>query len=203
MSSTGARWLKLLAGLALTIGFAWLFVRGLEPAVLGRAFARLSVSAVSLALVFLAVGWAMRIAHWWYMLRTLESGLPFAACIQPFFAGMALNNLLPLRAGDAFRIIGFRRQLRSPALRVAGTVVIEHILNMAVLLAIFFLCLVGLPVGTFPQGFILAATWGAGVLLVAVLCFLLLAPRFQRLAMRFGQTPMVERSIDAACRQPG
>ena len=69
---------------------------------------------------------------------------------------------------------------------------------MAVLLAIFFLCLVGLPVGTFPQGFILAATWGAGVLLVAVLCFLLLAPRFQRLAMRLGR----HRWLNAALMQP-
>ena len=168
----------------MTAGFLWLFSRGLEPADLGRVFARLSVPAVAVALVFLVAGWGVRILRWWHMLRVLDPGLPFVACVRPFLAGMALNNLLPLRAGDAFRVVGCRRWLQAPAARVAGTVVIERILDVVALLAIFFFCLAGLPAGVFPRGFVQAAIWGAGGVLVAMLCLLLLASWLQRSAAR-------------------
>ena len=111
---------------------------------------------------------------------------------------------LPLRAGDTFRVVGFRRQLQSPAVRVAGTVVIERILDVAVLLAIFFSCLVGLPADIFPQGFILAAIWGADGVFCGRGALSSVAgaptPTFSGMLSR---TPAVERGIDGAHRPFG
>ena len=85
-------------------GFAWLPTRGLDPEALARAFSGLSVRAVLFALALMGAAHAVRIVRWWWMLRALEPDLPVAACISPFLASMALNNLLPLRAGDALRV---------------------------------------------------------------------------------------------------
>ena len=101
MSSGTVRWLKLSIGLATTAGFVWLLAREVDLDALGRAFTGLSVSAVLLALAFLAAGWATRIVRWWWMLRALEPTLPLGACAGPFLAGMAVNNVAP--SGPATR----------------------------------------------------------------------------------------------------
>ena len=172
MRGAASRWLKLSLGFAVTAGFAWLLARELDLGALGRAFSGLSLSVVPIALVFLAAGYTVRIARWWCMLRALEPGLPLAACAGPFLASIAVNNVLPFRAGDAYRVLGFRQQLRSPAMRVAGTLVVERTLDLVVLCAIFFLGLLGLPDGAFPRGFVVAAAWLAGMGMAALLALL-------------------------------
>ena len=50
-----------------------------------------------------------------------------------------LLNRLTDPGGEVLRVVGFRRPLRAPALRVAGTLVIERVLDVAVLVGVFFL----------------------------------------------------------------
>ena len=178
------RWLKLSIGLATTAGFVWLLAREVDLDALGRAFAGLSVSTVLLALAFLAAGWAVRIVRWWWMLRALEPTLPLGACAGPFLAGMAVNNVAPLRAGDALRVLGFRRQLRAPAMAVAGTLVVERVLDVAVLTGVLLVGLLGLPDGAFPRGFVVAAASLAGASAAALLVLPLLAPVLGRFRER-------------------
>ena len=178
------RWLKLSIGFATTAGFVWLLAHEVDLDALGRALAGLSVSTALLALAFLAAGYAARIVRWWWMLRALEPTLPLGACAGPFLAGVAVNNVAPFRAGDALRVLGFRRQLRAPAMAVAGTLVVERVLDVAVLTWILFLGLLGLPDGTFPRGFVVAVTWLAGCGAAAVLVLPLFMPWLGRVRER-------------------
>ena len=170
------RWLKLSIGFAVTAGFVWLLAREVDLDALRQAFAGLSVSTVLFALAFLAAGWALRIVRWWWMLRTLAPSLPLRVCAGPFLAGMAVNNVAPLRAGDAVRVLGFRRQLRAPTMAVAGTLVVERILDVAVLTALLFLGLLGLSAGAFPPGFVVVAASLAGGGIAMLVVLPLLAP---------------------------
>ncbi len=174
------RWLKLAVGCAATTGFAWLFAIELDVDSLGRAFAGLSALAIVLALACIAIGVAVRLVRWWWMLRALEPGLPVGACIRPFLASMAVNNVLPFRAGDMLRVVGFRRQLRSPATRTLGTLVIERALDVVVLSGFFFVCLLGLPNDALPRGIVVAAIWLASAGAAAILASMLLLPLFER-----------------------
>ena len=177
------RWLKLSIGFAATAGFVWLLAREVDLDVLGRAFVGLSVSTVLLALAFLAVGYVARIVRWWWMLRALQPTLSLGACAAPLLAGMAVNNVLPLRAGDALRVVGFRRQLGLAPMAVAGTLVVERTLDVTVLVGILFLGLLGLPDGAFPGGFVVVAAWLAGAGIAVIFVLPLLVPvlgRFQR-----------------------
>jgi glycosyltransferase 2 family protein len=184
MRGAVTRWLKPLIGLALTAAFLWLLAGGLDIEALGRALAELSIPFLALALTFLAVGYVVRIVRWWWMLRTLEPSLPFRACVWPFLTSIAVNNLMPFRAGDALRLLGFRQQLRSPVVRVLGTLVIERVLDLVVLLGFFFLGLFGLPSGAFPERVVVAATWLAGLSIAAVLALILLTPWLGRIIHR-------------------
>lgn len=184
MSSTGAKWLKMSLGFAVAGGFVWLLARGLDVGELGRVFVGSSIPMLLFALVFLVTGWAIRIVRWWWMLRVLEPNLSPRACVWPFLMGMAVNNVLPFRAGDVLRAVGFRRQLRSPVMQVVGTLVIERILDLFVLLGIFFLGLFGLPDGVFPQDFVVALTWLAGLSIAAMLALVLFLPLLDRFLNR-------------------
>ncbi len=184
MTGVGVRRLRLVFGLAVAVGFVWLLAHELEGDALERAFAGLSVASVLLALAFIAAAHGLRILRWWWMLRALEPGLPLVACARPFLASMAVNNVLPLRAGDALRVVGFRRQLRSPAMRVLGTLAIERALDVVFLAAIFFACLLALPQGALPQGFVVAAAWLAALAVAALLAAMLFPPLARRLFQR-------------------
>jgi hypothetical protein len=170
------RWARPAIGLLVTATFVGLLLRNVDLRGLATAFANLSARYLLLAVAFLAAGYAVRILRWWLMLRALERGLPLSACVWPFLTSVAVNNTLPFRAGDALRVFGFRRQLRSPPLRVLGTLVVERLLDLLVLLAFFFLGLLGLPPGAFPDTLIMVCAWLAGGSLCAVLTLILAGP---------------------------
>ena len=125
MSSEKVRWLNLSICLASTAGFVWLLAHAVDLDALDRAFAGLSVSTVLLALAFLAAGYAARIVRRWWMLRALEPTLPLGACAEPFLAGMAVNNMVPLRAGgktevevNQLRMLGHHPVIRLARVKV-------------------------------------------------------------------------------------
>lgn len=179
-----SRW-RLLPGLAATGVFAWLFARGLEWDQVLREMAGLSVPVVLLAVGFQVLGWLLRILRWWMLLRPGAPGLSFGACAGPFLAGMAVNNVLPLRAGDALRLAGFVRQLQSPVLRVAGTLVVERVLDVAVLAGVFFVCLLVAPAAALPPEVVVGLAWLVGAAALGTLSILLFPSLLARLSARF------------------
>lgn len=178
-----SRW-QLALGLVATGVFAWLFARGLEWEEVRREMSGLSVPVLLLAVGFQVLSWLLRIARWWLLLRPGAPGLSFRACAGPFLAGMAVNNVLPLRAGDALRLAGFVRQLQSPALRVAGTLVIERVLDVAVLAGVFFVCLLVAPAAALPPGVVEGLAWLVGAAAAATLAILLFPSLLARLSAR-------------------
>jgi uncharacterized protein (TIRG00374 family) len=176
------RWLKPVIGLAVTAAFLWLLVQGLDIEAIRYIFSDISFPFLALALIFLASGYTVRIVRWWLMLRAFEPDLSFRSCVWPFLTSIAVNNVLPFRAGDALRVLGFRQQLRSPVVRVLGTLVIERVLDLVTLLFFFFLGLLALPSGVFPERFVFGAIWLAGLSIGAVL--ILLTPWLGRIIDR-------------------
>jgi uncharacterized protein (TIRG00374 family) len=165
----------------ITAAFLWFLIHGIDFDALSHTFAKLSITLLALALACLIAGYTVRIIRWWWMLRALEPSLPIKACVWPFLTSIAVNNVMPFRAGDALRVFGFRLQLCSPAVRILGTLVIERILDLVTLLGFFFLGLIGLPSGAFPARFVIGATWLAGFSIAAVLLLILLAPWLGRM----------------------
>ena len=169
-----SRWLRMCIGLAFTAGFVVLFLRQVAPRDIAAALAQVSVAYLLAALALLGLDYALRILRWWWMLRACGVSLPRRACVRPFLVAAAVNNLLPLRAGDALRVVGFRTALRAPAMVVLGTVAIERLMDLVALLVVFFLGSLSVRAGVLPATLVTAAGWIAGVAAAAVLvvvCF--------------------------------
>jgi uncharacterized protein (TIRG00374 family) len=176
------KWVRPIVGFAVTALFVWLLTLQVDARLLRVAFARLSPAYALLGVTFLAAGYFLRIVRWWRLLRVLDSEVRVSACVWPFLVSVAANNLLPFRAGDALRVVGFRRELRAPAMRVLGTLVIERLLDLTMLLAIFFTALLGVPAGVVPEAFVRVAALLAGVTAAALIGLVLFAGHARQLA---------------------
>jgi uncharacterized protein (TIRG00374 family) len=156
-----------LFGLTVAAAFVWMLARGVDWLEVERVLSGADWRLLVLGLLALSADMAVRITRWWVMLRTLDPVLPLSACIRPFLASLALNNTVPLRAGDVVRVFGFRRTLKAPTAHVLGTLVLERLLDLLVLLAILFVCLLG-TAGVFPRPFLVGAAVAGGAALVAL-----------------------------------
>jgi uncharacterized protein (TIRG00374 family) len=168
------RWGKAAAGLAVAALFVFLLARRVDWHEVRRLLAGAAWVPLGIAVGALALDMSARIVRWWWMLRAAEPGISLASCVRPFLGSLALNNTVPLRAGDVVRIFGFRTALRVPVAHVAGTLVLERMLDLLVLLAILFAGVLG-TVGVFPRGFMSVAA-AAGLATLAVLVILTLWP---------------------------
>lgn len=161
---TGRIWRPLL-GLAFAAAFGWLLARGVDWRAVRAALAGALAAPLLAGLLLLGLGFTVRIARWWWMLRPLAPTLPFARCVRPFLASLALNNTLPFRAGDVARTVAFRDELGVPAGQVLGTLVIERVLDLVALLVLLGLGLGVMATGELPRALVAGAS-GAGVVAV-------------------------------------
>jgi uncharacterized protein (TIRG00374 family) len=172
---TGA-WVRGLLGAVTAGAFLYLTLRHTEWAAIRGAWSTVAPGAIALGVVSLVAGWTVRVVRWWWMLRVLEPKLPLANCARPFLASFAVNNTVPLRAGDFVRAFGYRDALGVGPAQVLGTLVVERVLDVLMLLSIFFFCLVGVARGAVPPSFVTAGTVLFALSLGAILA-LVLAPR--------------------------
>lgn len=172
-------------GLALTLGFGWLAIRDLDRSALVAAVAEVRVSWLPLAVLAVLAGYLCRVVRWRVMLRAsgLKVGLGRAAV--PLLASIALNNLLPLRAGDVVRCTGFTRWLGADAGTITATVLVERLLDLlAVVIALGLALALLAPAGA-RHGLLGAS--GGGVTVIALggaALVLLLVPALLRVPLR-------------------
>ena len=169
------RWVRPLVGGLVAVAFVLLLARRVDWRAATDLIVRASPAALAAGLALLALGYSARIVRWWTMLRAFEPRLPVGACARPFLASLAVNNTVPFRAGDIVRAFGFQRDLGIAPARVVGTLVLERVLDLLVLLLLFFPGLIGVARGAVPPSLVVAGA-GIGTVAVVLLLLLVLAP---------------------------
>lgn len=165
--------LRFAAGLVLALIFAWLTLRGVPMEDLRAAFAEIAPWQLALGCACLAAGYAVRIRRWQVMLRCFAPRVGYAACSGPFVASFAINNLVPLRAGDIMRTFAFEGQIGVAPSRVAATLIMERLLDLLTLL-VFLAVALALLGGVDPR--LRDVAVGALGLGIVALGLVLLAP---------------------------
>lgn len=204
MRGSLARWGRPVLGVAVTVVFVWLLSRQVDSAQIGHSLATVSAGSLALAVLWLAAGYTLRIIRWWRMLRALDPSVRLGACVWPFLVSIAVNNLVPFRAGDAVRIVGFRKELNAPGMRLLGTMLIERLLDLMTLLGFFFLGLSGVRNSVIPDAFVRVVTWAAAAGALTVFLVLISASRLSRLLEWLCAHPaLASRSFTPALRTHG
>jgi glycosyltransferase 2 family protein len=194
--------LRTVVGLCIAAAFLWLAFGRVDWSSIATVLNEATPGPLVLGLLALAAGFFVRIVRWWTMLRALEPAVPLGSCARPFLLSLALNNTMPLRAGDVVRAVGFREALRSPAMRVVGTLLIERVLDLFVLVVLFFTGLLAVPRGVIPQPFVTAAALLGGVALIALLVLVFSPNVLRALADRVASSRLLrERSATPKLRE--
>lgn len=171
------RWTRHLIGLAITALCLVVFLRQVDLPQVLHAMANFHWSYLVPGVMCLAAGFGIRIWRWSFLLRAAGSRSTPAQCIAPFMGSIALNNVLPLRLGDVVRAFVFPRAMGVPSSVAAGSLLLERLIDMVMVIALFAVGLLALQSATVPvQMKALAASFGIAAVTAMVLSIAFGAP---------------------------
>ena len=185
-------------GLSLAALLMVLLVRNvdLHEAARTATLVPLQILAASVALVL--AGYSLRAWRWQLMLEGTGVEVTYGTAASIFFAAFALNNVLPLRAGDVYRCVAASRFQHGTIAKSLATLLAERLLDLAaltVVLSILLLCFRGtnLELVSLPVAVILAL----GVFVLGLLIAFPTAARrsVNLVAGRFEDFPIILKAV--------
>ena len=139
-----ARTALIAGGVAIGALFAYLAVRDSHPDDVWTALSETRYAWVVPTLVLLACWFALRVARW-RCLFVPDRRPGYRAVGDALAVGYLFNNLLPLRAGEAARVVSLARWSGASAAEASATVIVERAFDVVSLLLLLFVALPWLP----------------------------------------------------------
>jgi uncharacterized membrane protein YbhN (UPF0104 family) len=174
---TASRAGLLLLGTAVSALFLWLSVRNVQVDLFWDALRACYYLWLIPALGGIAV--AVVIRSWrWQLLFSPETRPPLGAVTRALLVGQLFNVILPLRAGEAARIVVLHQETRTSRAEAIGTAVVERLYDVLALLLLVIAASPFLPEVTWLDR---AAALSGGLLVLVVIGALVIA--------RFGARP--------------
>ena len=175
--------------LASTLGFGYLAIRDAHPDEVWDALQRANIWWVAPSFAVLAVAVAVRVLRW-QLLFHRERRPSYGATAAAALVGLAVNSLVPLRAGEAARVIALNRRARTSPVESAATVALERILDVLCLLLLLLAALPWLPDVDWVGAAAAVAAALAAVLVGAAVAFAVYGERpFHALDRRLSRLP--------------
>ena len=139
------RFVRIGGGLALAILFAALLVRNVDLGQVVLAASRISIYVLAASAALVIAGYAVRARRWQLMLRGAGVNATYRQAAPIFFASFALNNVVPLRAGDLYRCVSTLQLPAGTMAKSLGTLVTERLLDLGALIMLLSALLLFLP----------------------------------------------------------
>lgn len=192
-----SRRLKFAIGIAISLAAVWLAMKDVRPVEVWHALQQAHWTGFVLVMVLTIFGFWLRAFRWRWLLRGGER-IGLDSLFSATMIGFMANNLLPLRLGEFVRAWALGRRERMSKTTVFATVVVERVVDMLTLLAIFGISLWIHPIAESTEAGRLTRA-GAGVLEVSCLGLTLFvvaverSPRLTGRVVRFVSRVLPER----------
>lgn len=128
-------WIKTGIGVAISIACLIFIFSKIDTRALLQALEKFRWPLLGVGIVALGFDYTVRIVRWRIMLQAAGANVSFSRCAPAFLGSMALNNLLPLRAGDIVRAMVFPASLGIPRATATASLVLERLVDLLTLLA--------------------------------------------------------------------
>lgn len=126
--------IRLFVSLSIACGFLFLIQRQVVVDEFKLAILHANWLSYFVAMGLFFCGYACRIVRWKLMLSRENASLGWRDCAGPFFSSIAVNNVLPFRAGDLLRSFAFNRRLGITPGTAVSTIFAERLLDLFALL---------------------------------------------------------------------
>jgi uncharacterized protein (TIRG00374 family) len=187
-------------GIVVSLFFGYLAVRDVRPRDTWRAFETTDYAWLVPGLALFVLAFLIRAVRWQSLFAPARRPA-LGPVVQALFVGYLANNLLPVRAGEAARVVALNKLSRTSVAETTATVLIERAYDVLSLLLLLFVMLPWLPHITWLQT---AAALAALLLLglaVLALVFIVWGDRPLHFLVRpLARFPFIPR--DALTRAP-
>ncbi|HCC47984.1 MAG TPA: hypothetical protein DEQ38_07720 [Elusimicrobia bacterium] len=129
--------LSIAAGFAVSGLLLWLALRNVPLENLAGAYARVNAWYLLPVALVTVVELFLRGAKWRLLLLPANPGVRVFDAFRLQAAGLALNNVLPLRLGELARASFAASEFKVPLLTVLATILVERLLDVVVLVIMF------------------------------------------------------------------
>jgi glycosyltransferase 2 family protein len=160
-----------IAGIAISVLFGWLAIRGLNFHEVRTAIADASPAWILASVIVSVAGVTMR-AERWRALFPRDSRPRFAPTFWASQVGLLANNVLPGRAGELVRVLALARESGLRRTAVLATVVVERVFDLGVIAVLELAVASRLPDADVAHRFTLLA---AGILAATAVIVVVLA----------------------------
>ena len=163
--------LNAILGLAFGVLLLWLTISQIDVGQVKLALAKAQYRPMALAIAIYWIAIAIRISRWRLLLSETKP-LTYGEVGRSLIVGYTVNNLLPARLGELFRVDFVRREYGVARSAVLGTVIMERLADALIVMALLGF---GLAFATFKRdasALILTALMAATVigLVIGALC---------------------------------
>jgi uncharacterized protein (TIRG00374 family) len=180
-----ARPLLLLAGLVVTLGGIALALDGVALADAADALTESNLWWLIPSFAVFVAGVGLRALRWWTLFHAAERP-PLLEVTRALFVGYFFNNILPMRAGEAARVISLHGRTGTSRAETLGTVVAERVFDLLALLGILFVAYPWLP----ALSWVRAAAILAIVLVAALAVLVFVLVRWEDRAIHWLLSPL-------------
>lgn len=170
-------------GIVVSLAFAYLAVRDIDVDRLGDGLRRTDVWMLAPAGLVLALAIFLRAMRWRILLSPAYR--PSKRVVTgALLIGYLFNTILPARAGEGARVIILKQRAGTPRFETVGTVAAERVLDVLVLLALFFAIVPFVPSADWVGRALAIGIVAFVVILVLVVAFAAYGHRPARLLLR-------------------
>jgi hypothetical protein len=141
-----SRRLQVAIGLVISIACLWLAMHDVRPAEVWAALKQANYLGFAALVALTLLGFWLRAFRWRWLLTTPKP-LGIDALYSATMIGFMANNLLPLRLGEFVRAWALGRSSQLSKTTVFATVVVERVVDMITLIAIFGFAMWLHPIG--------------------------------------------------------
>jgi uncharacterized protein (TIRG00374 family) len=133
-----------LGGLVVSAVFLWLAIRDADAAAVRDALEDAQVGYVLLAVVVFGIGYFFQAVRWRSIAATPQVG--YRRFYEMVIAGLACNNVLPVRIGEVLRAGWLSRSAHIPGGRALGSVALDRVCDIVALVVFLVIGLQAVPV---------------------------------------------------------
>ena len=129
MKAAIKRYARPLLGVLISGLLLWQLFAHIDIAQLRSTLLAAQLLPLLLGLCAVVAGFALRALRWHAMVAHFTPSVRLPATATAFLSSFALNNTLPLRAGDLARTFMYAKELNTPPATLAATLLIERLLD--------------------------------------------------------------------------